>query len=88
LCALNFVSNGYMAYLKTISLVFVVSVFQGHAAPILYAAWVEAGFLKQSDILNLRKIESDLEGHPTPVRLMNLCTVIYIWYLGYNVRCI
>uniref|UniRef100_A0A8C5QXC8 transketolase n=1 Tax=Leptobrachium leishanense TaxID=445787 RepID=A0A8C5QXC8_9ANUR len=39
---------------------------KGHAAPILYAAWAEAGFLKESDLLNLRKIDSDLEGHPTP----------------------
>uniref|UniRef100_A0AAY4D338 transketolase n=1 Tax=Denticeps clupeoides TaxID=299321 RepID=A0AAY4D338_9TELE len=34
--------------------------------PILYAAWAEAGFIKESDLLNLRKIDSDLEGHPTP----------------------
>ena len=40
---------------------------QGHAAPILYAAWVEAGLLTEADILNLRKLDSDLEGHPTPV---------------------
>uniref|UniRef100_A0AAY4D6C3 Transketolase n=1 Tax=Denticeps clupeoides TaxID=299321 RepID=A0AAY4D6C3_9TELE len=39
---------------------------KGHAAPILYAAWAEAGFIKESDLLNLRKIDSDLEGHPTP----------------------
>lgn len=40
---------------------------KGHAAPILYAAWAEAGFVKESDLLNLRKIDCDLEGHPTPV---------------------
>uniref|UniRef100_A0A8D3CI84 Transketolase n=1 Tax=Scophthalmus maximus TaxID=52904 RepID=A0A8D3CI84_SCOMX len=39
---------------------------KGHAAPILYAAWAEAGFVKESDLLNLRKIDCDLEGHPTP----------------------
>ncbi len=39
---------------------------KGHAAPILYAAWAEAGFLKREDLLSLRKLESDLEGHPTP----------------------
>ncbi|XP_036959792.1 transketolase-like protein 2 [Acanthopagrus latus] len=39
---------------------------KGHAAPILYAVWAEAGYLKESDLLNLRKIDSDLEGHPTP----------------------
>lgn len=39
---------------------------KGHSAPILYAAWAEAGLFPQSDLLNLRKIDSDLEGHPTP----------------------
>ena len=39
---------------------------KGHAAPILYAAWAEAGYLEREDLLNLRKIDSDLEGHPTP----------------------
>ena len=39
---------------------------KGHAAPILYAAWAEAGLLKREDLLSLRRINSDLEGHPTP----------------------
>jgi len=39
---------------------------KGHAAPILYAAWAEAGLFPTSELLNLRKIDSDLEGHPTP----------------------
>jgi transketolase len=39
---------------------------KGHAAPILYAAWAEAGAFPRSDLMNLRKIDSDLEGHPTP----------------------
>jgi len=39
---------------------------KGHAAPILYAAWAEAGLFDASELLNLRKIDSDLEGHPTP----------------------
>lgn len=39
---------------------------KGHAAPILYAAWAEAGLIPQSELLNLRKLDSDLEGHPTP----------------------
>jgi transketolase len=39
---------------------------KGHAAPILYAAWAEAGLFPVSDLTNLRKIDSDLEGHPTP----------------------
>ncbi|HUK36053.1 MAG TPA: transketolase, partial [Vicinamibacterales bacterium] len=39
---------------------------KGHAAPILYAAWAEAGAFDRAELLNLRKIDSDLEGHPTP----------------------
>lgn len=39
---------------------------KGHAAPLLYAAWAEAGFIPKADLLNLRKFTSDLEGHPTP----------------------
>src|SRR5215471_10758881 len=39
---------------------------KGHAAPILYAAWAEAGAFPRSQLLKLRTIGSDLEGHPTP----------------------
>lgn len=39
---------------------------KGHAAPILYAAWAEAGLFPTEDLLNLRKVDSLLEGHPTP----------------------
>ena len=39
---------------------------KGHAAPLLYAAWAEAGAFDRSELLRLRKLESDLEGHPTP----------------------
>ena len=39
---------------------------KGHAAPILYAAWAEAGLFPRTELLKLRTIGSDLEGHPTP----------------------
>ena len=39
---------------------------KGHAAPVLYAAWAEAGFIPRSELLRLREFTSDLEGHPTP----------------------
>ncbi len=39
---------------------------KGHAAPILWAAYAEAGVIPASSLLDLRKIGSDLEGHPTP----------------------
>ena len=39
---------------------------KGHAAPILYAAWAEAGLFPREELLKLRQIDSDLEGHPTP----------------------
>ena len=39
---------------------------KGHAAPLLYAAWAEAGFVDRADVLRLRELDCDLEGHPTP----------------------
>ncbi|XP_078061465.1 transketolase-like [Mustelus asterias] len=39
---------------------------KGHAAPILYAAWVEAGYVEESELMKLRKVGCLLEGHPTP----------------------
>jgi len=39
---------------------------KGHAAPLLYAAWAEAGLFPKSELLKLRTLGSDLEGHPTP----------------------
>jgi transketolase len=39
---------------------------KGHAAPILYAAWAEAGLFTREELLSLRRMDSDLEGHPTP----------------------
>jgi transketolase len=39
---------------------------KGHAAPILYAVWAEAGAFDRSELEKVRDIHSDLEGHPTP----------------------
>jgi transketolase len=39
---------------------------KGHAAPLLYAAWAETGLFPTSELLKLRQLGSDLEGHPTP----------------------
>jgi transketolase len=39
---------------------------KGHAAPILYAAWAAVGAFPRDAVLDLRKLTSDLEGHPTP----------------------
>ena len=39
---------------------------KGHAAPLLYAAYAEAGIIPVDDLLTLRQIDSILEGHPTP----------------------
>jgi transketolase len=39
---------------------------KGHAAPILYAAWAEAGAFPTDRLTTLRRLDSDLEGHPTP----------------------
>ena len=42
--------------------IFILS--KGHAAPVLYAAWSEVGYIAEDELLNLRRIDSDLEGHP------------------------
>ncbi len=39
---------------------------KGHAAPLLYAAWAEAGLFPIDRLLTLRRYDSELEGHPTP----------------------
>lgn len=44
--------------------VFVLS--KGHAAPVLYSAWAEAGLFPREHFLTLRQLSSNLEGHPTP----------------------
>lgn len=38
---------------------------KGHAAPLLYAAWEQVGVLTKADLLTLRQVNSNLEGHPT-----------------------
>jgi transketolase len=39
---------------------------KGHAAPVLWAAYAEAGIIHEKSLMNLRMITSNLEGHPTP----------------------
>src|SRR5947207_3091259 len=39
---------------------------KGHAAPLLWAAYAEAGIISEKDVLTLRQLDSNLEGHPTP----------------------
>jgi transketolase len=38
---------------------------KGHAAPLLYAAHKRAGYLSDEQIMSLRSIHSNVEGHPT-----------------------
>lgn len=38
---------------------------KGHAAPLLFAAWAETGLFPVEHLSTLRRIDSDLEGHPT-----------------------
>ncbi len=40
---------------------------KGHAAPVLYAVWAELGFFPREHLLTLRRLDSNLEGHPTPL---------------------
>jgi len=39
---------------------------KGHAAPLLYALWTVSGQVSEQELMSLRKINSSLEGHPTP----------------------
>lgn len=39
---------------------------KGHAAPLLYAAWWQAGVISEKELMTLRQFDSVLEGHPTP----------------------
>ena len=39
---------------------------KGHAAPLLWAAYAEAGIVDESAPMTLRQFDSPLEGHPTP----------------------
>ncbi len=39
---------------------------KGHAAPLLYAAWAEAGVIPKPHLTTLRLLSSELEGHPMP----------------------
>jgi transketolase len=48
---------------------------KGNSAPlickyliyILDSTWAKAGYIDESKLLTLRKIDTDIEGHPTPV---------------------
>ena len=42
---------------------------KGHAVPVLYAAFVKAGYLEEAEVMTLRKINSRIQGHPDHVRL-------------------
>ncbi|MCL1979077.1 MAG: transketolase [Methanomassiliicoccaceae archaeon] len=37
---------------------------KGHAAPVLYAALAESGYFPKEELLTLRKLGSNLQGHP------------------------
>lgn len=37
---------------------------KGHAAPVLYAALAEVGYIPEEELLTLRKLHSRLQGHP------------------------
>lgn len=38
---------------------------KGHAVPVIYSAWKRAGYFTDEQIMTLRKITSNIEGHPT-----------------------
>jgi len=38
---------------------------KGHASPLYYSLWTAAKAIDSNELMNLRKLNSDLEGHPT-----------------------
>ena len=44
---------------------------KGHAIPVVYSAWKQLGVISDTELMNLRKIDSPLEGHPTPRFIYN-----------------
>ncbi len=38
---------------------------KGHASPLIYSLYHVAGVISQKELMTIRKIDSDLEGHPT-----------------------
>ena len=38
---------------------------KGHAIPVVYAAWKQLGIISDKELMQLRKFDSQLEGHPT-----------------------
>jgi transketolase len=59
---------------------------KGHAAPVLYAAWAEAGLFPPEKLLTLRQFGSDLEGHPTP-RFAGACVGTGALGQGLSIAC-
>ena len=49
---------------------------KGHAAPVLYAALAELGYIPEEELLTLRKLHSRLQGHPDSKKLpgVEACT--------------
>lgn len=39
---------------------------KGHASPLFYSLYTAAGVVSYDELMTLRKIDSNLEGHPTP----------------------
>ena len=39
---------------------------KGHASPLMYALWAAADKISEEELMTLRKLDSRLEGHPTP----------------------
>jgi transketolase len=39
---------------------------KGHAIPVVYAALRQLGVMTEAELLSLRKVDSPIEGHPTP----------------------
>lgn len=57
---INIIKDIYLFVLQYLVIYFIINTIK------YFPAWAEAGLFPVSDLTNLRKIDSDLEGHPTP----------------------
>lgn len=49
---------------------------KGHAAPVLYAVLAELGYIEEESLMTLRKLHSNLQGHPDSKKVpgVEICT--------------
>ena len=60
---------------------------KGHAAPALYALFVELGFIKEEELKTLRKFKSRLQGHPCSLSIPEIEVSTGSLGQGFSIAC-